>query len=33
VTLPVLKSASLISVILLATTACAQPSSADANSN
>ncbi|QOD12774.1 thioredoxin fold domain-containing protein [Psychrobacter sp. 28M-43] len=32
-TLPVLKSASLISVILLATTACAQPSSADANSN
>jgi protein-disulfide isomerase len=33
VTLPVLKSASLISIILLATTACAQPSSADANSN
>ncbi|KRG35672.1 disulfide isomerase DsbC N-terminal domain-containing protein [Psychrobacter sp. P11G3] len=32
-TLPVLKSASLISVILLTTTACAQPSSADANSN
>ncbi|MGP4733346.1 MULTISPECIES: disulfide isomerase DsbC N-terminal domain-containing protein [unclassified Psychrobacter] len=32
-TLPVLKSTSLISVILLATTACAQPSSADANSN
>ncbi|WP_114701450.1 disulfide isomerase DsbC N-terminal domain-containing protein [Psychrobacter proteolyticus] len=32
-TLPVLKSASLISIILLATTACAQPSSADANSN
>lgn len=32
-TLPVLKSASLISVILLATTACAQPSSADVNSN
>ena len=32
-TLPVCKSASLISVILLATTACAQPSSADANSN
>ena len=32
-TLPVLKSASLISVILLATTACAQPSSADAKSN
>ena len=32
-TLPVLKSASLISVILLATTACAQPSPADANSN
>ena len=32
-TLPVLKSASLISVILLATTACAQPSLADANSN
>ena len=32
-TLPVLKSASLISVILLATTACAQPNSADANSN
>ncbi|MGM8889648.1 disulfide isomerase DsbC N-terminal domain-containing protein [Psychrobacter sp. 1Y1] len=32
-TLPVLKSISLISVILLATTACAQPSSADANSN
>ena len=31
-TLPVLKSASLISVILLATTACAQPSSADATS-
>jgi len=33
VTVPVLKSASLISVILLATTACAQPSSADSNSN
>jgi len=33
VTLPVLKSASLISIILLATTACAQPSSADAKSN
>jgi len=33
VTLPVLQSTSLISVILLATTACAQPSSADANSN
>jgi len=33
VTLPVLKSTSLISVILLATTACAQPSPADANSN
>ncbi|MGE6408361.1 MULTISPECIES: disulfide isomerase DsbC N-terminal domain-containing protein [unclassified Psychrobacter] len=32
-TLPVCKSASLISVMLLATTACAQPSSADANSN
>lgn len=32
-TLPVLKSTSLISVILLATTACAQPSPADANSN
>lgn len=32
-TLPVLKSTSLISIILLATTACAQPSSADANSN
>ena len=32
-TVPVLKSASLISIILLATTACAQPSSADANSN
>ncbi|MCG3859137.1 disulfide isomerase DsbC N-terminal domain-containing protein [Psychrobacter sp. Ps2] len=32
-TLPVLQSTSLISVILLATTACAQPSSADANSN
>lgn len=32
-TLPVLKSASLISIILLATTACAQPSSAGANSN
>ena len=32
-TLPVLKSASLISVILLATTACAQPSSADATSS
>jgi len=33
VTLPVLKSTSLISVILSATTACAQPSPADANSN
>ncbi|PKH80991.1 disulfide isomerase DsbC N-terminal domain-containing protein [Psychrobacter sp. 4Bb] len=32
-TLPVLKSTSLISIILLATTACAQPSSADAKSN
>ena len=32
-TLPVLKSTGLISIILLATTACAQPSSADANSN